>query len=130
MIAYSCHCIQLMPTKTPTRRKPKIRAKPARTTESHIDSEEALRIVMQLMELPGVSGREGRVAQFIMEHLRAAGAQESAIALDTAHKRTPIAGEVGNLILKLPGTEKGPRRLLMAHMDTVPVCIGSKPIID
>jgi tripeptide aminopeptidase len=124
------HSTQSMPTKTPVRGKRKTRTKPAAATNSHIDSAEALRIVMQLMELPGVSGREGRVAQFIMDHLRAAGVPESAIALDTAHKRTPIAGEVGNLILKLPGTEKGPRRLLMAHMDTVPVCIGSKPIVD
>jgi tripeptide aminopeptidase len=31
------------------------------------------------------------------------------------------------LILSLPGTVRAPRRLLMAHMDTVPVCVGSKP---
>jgi tripeptide aminopeptidase len=92
--------------------------------------DESLRLVMQMMSLPGLSGREGLVAQFIMEHLRQAGAEESAILLDTAHKRTPMPGEVGNLIYKLPGTLKGPRRLLMAHMDTVPVCLGSKPTID
>jgi tripeptide aminopeptidase len=36
---------------------------------------------------------------------------------------------VGNLIVKLPGTMPGPRRLLMAHMDTVPVCRGAKPVV-
>src|SRR5262245_33311417 len=96
---------------------------------AHLDLNEALRLVMQLMALPGLSGHEGPVAQFIMEQLRAAGAPESAIVLDTAHKRTPNPGEVGNLILNLPGTTAGPRRLLMAHLDTVPVCLGSKPII-
>jgi tripeptide aminopeptidase len=94
------------------------------------DLDEALRLVMQLMSLPGLSGREGPVAQFIMDQLRQAGAPESAIVLDDAHRRTPIAGEVGNLILNLPGTLRAPRRLLMAHMDTVPICLGAKPIVD
>ena len=85
---------------------------------------------MQMMALPGLSGKEGIVAQFIMEQLRSAGAAEGDIVLDTAHQRTPIPGEVGNLIFKLPGTLRGPRRLLMAHMDTVPICLGSKPVIE
>jgi tripeptide aminopeptidase len=97
---------------------------------SQLDLDESLRLVMQLMSLPGLSCREGPVAQFIMDQLRGAGAPESAIVLDDAHHRTPIAGEVGNLILKLPGTLRAPRRLLMAHMDTVPICLGSKPIVD
>jgi len=100
------------------------------SSRSQLDLDEALRLVMQLMSLPGLSGREGPVAQFIMDQLRGAGASESAIVLDDAHHRTPIAGEVGNLILKLPGTLRAPRRLLMAHMDTVPICLGSKPIVD
>lgn len=91
---------------------------------------EALRLVMQMMALPGLSCREGLVAQFIMNQLRRAGAAETDIVLDTAHRRTPTPGEVGNLIFKLPGTVQGPRRLLMAHMDTVPVCLGCKPIVD
>jgi tripeptide aminopeptidase len=85
---------------------------------------------MQMTALPGLSCREGLVASFIMDQLRKAGAPESAITLDTAHKRTPTPGEVGNLIFKLPGTLKAPRRLLMAHMDTVPICVGCKPIVD
>ena len=32
----------------------------------------------------------------------------------------------GGLILQLPGTLRGPRRLLMAHVDTVPLCIGAE----
>ncbi len=95
-----------------------------------LDLDEALRLSMQMMALPGASGKEGIVAQFIMEQLRGAGAAEADIVLDTAHQFTPIQGEVGNLIFKLPGTLRGPRRLLMAHMDTVPICLGSKPVID
>ena len=32
-------------------------------------------------------------------------------------------------MLRLPGTLRGPRRLLMAHMDTVPLCTGAKPVV-
>ncbi len=85
---------------------------------------------MQFMALPGVTGSEGLVAQFIIDQLRQAGAPASAIAFDSAHTRSPLGGEVGNLIFKLPGADRQPRRLLMAHMDTVPVCVGSQPMVD
>ena len=31
-------------------------------------------------------------------------------------------------MFRLPGTFRGPRRLLMAHLDTVPVCVGARPV--
>jgi len=122
---------RLPPRSAAARKAPRRRsqARPGSAT-AQTDLDEALRLVMQLMSLPGLSGREGPVAQFIMDQLRQAGAPESAIVLDDAHQRTPIAGEVGNLILQLSGTFPAPRRLLMAHMDTVPICLGAKPILD
>lgn len=87
-------------------------------------------LVMQLMAIPGRSGEERGVAEFIVKKLRAAGSSDSATQFDNAHKHTPLAGDTGNLIFKLPGTLRGPRRLLTAHMDTVPVCVGSKPLRD
>ncbi|MEX0977504.1 MAG: M20/M25/M40 family metallo-hydrolase [Pirellulales bacterium] len=84
-------------------------------------------MVMELMAIPGTSGREGAVAAYITKKLREFGAPASAIRSDNAHKKTPLAGEVGNLIFQMPGTITGPRRLLMAHMDTVPICVGAKP---
>lgn len=124
-----------MATKSAARRakvsKPGPKAKAKRIAGGpEPDLDEALRLTMQMMALPGLSGKEGMVAQFIMEQLRAAGAPEANIVLDTAHQRTPMAGEVGNLIFKLPGTLHAPRRLFMAHMDTVPICLGSKPRIE
>ena len=44
------------------------------------------------------------------------------------NRRTPLGGQVGNLVLKLPGTVRGPRRMLSAHVDTVPICVGSRPV--
>lgn len=145
--ANTFHSIQIMPIKPPLRRTRKqsaaatkkktgrkanstVAAAPSAPSSAAPDLDEALRLVMQLMALPGLSGREGLVAQFIMNQLREAGAPEANIVLDDAHRRTPLAGEVGNLILQLPGTLSAPRRLLMAHMDTVPICLGSKPTID
>ena len=85
-------------------------------------------MVMELMAIPGKSGQEAAVAQYITKKLREAGAPADAIRHDNAHTKTPIKGEVGNLILQLPGTVKAPRRLLMAHMDTVPICVGAQPV--
>jgi tripeptide aminopeptidase len=81
------------------------------------------------MAIPGPSGQEAAVLREITRTLRRAGAPASAIHTDNAHRRTAISGDVGNLILRLPGTFRGPRRLLMAHTDTVPLCVGSKPAV-
>jgi tripeptide aminopeptidase len=85
--------------------------------------------VLELLAIPGGSGNEKAVADQIVKRLREAGCPADAIAFDTAHTKTPLKGNVGNLIVKLPGTQPGPRRLFMAHMDTVPVCIGTKPVV-
>jgi len=90
----------------------------------------AVATLLDLLAIPGLSGREGAVAERIVKRLRAAGCPAAAIAFDKAHTRSPVKGEVGNLIVQLPGTRPGPRRLLMAHMDTVPVCLGAKPVVS
>ncbi len=87
----------------------------------------ALRLVTELMRIPGPSGEEAAVASAILAHLRAAGLAESRIKHDTAHRKTKIPGQIGNLIVTLPGTFRGPRRMLSAHLDTVPICVGSRP---
>jgi tripeptide aminopeptidase len=93
-----------------------------------VDQKRAFQMVMELMAIPGSSGREGAVASYITKKLREAGAPDSAIRSDNAHKKTPLPGEVGNLVFQMPGTIRGARRLLMAHMDTVPICVGAKPV--
>ncbi|NCA12315.1 M20/M25/M40 family metallo-hydrolase, partial [bacterium] len=93
------------------------------------DLASARKLVLELMAIRGGSGDEKAVAERIVKHLRAAGCRADAIHFDTAHTKTPLPGNVGNLIVKLPGTRAGPRRLLMAHMDTVPVCLGSQPVV-
>lgn len=98
------------------------------TATPKLDESRATDLVMQLMAIEGRSCEEGRVADFIRDRLLEAGAKPSAIQHDSAHRRTPTPGEVGNLIFKLPGTRRLPRRMLSAHLDAVPICVGSKPV--
>jgi tripeptide aminopeptidase len=94
------------------------------------DLTRAQQLVMELMAIPGKSGEEAAVADYIRGKLLAAGAPQGALKTDNAHKQALIASNTGNLILKLPGTMKAPRRMLSAHMDTVPICVGCQPRIE
>jgi len=91
-------------------------------------SRRAKELVLQMLAIPGVSGREGRVVEFITAKLRQAGAPAAAVQTDQAHRRSPHGGEIGNLVFHLPGTQRVGRRLLMAHLDTVPLAEGTRPV--
>jgi len=117
---------QIVTSTKPARRTKQTRtASPTQVPEP--DLARALDLVMELMQVPGPSCREREAAALVREKLLKAGAPAEAILSDDAHKKSPAGGEVGNLIVRLPGTIRGPRRLLMAHLDTVPICIGCKP---
>lgn len=92
-----------------------------------IDEARALKLVTQLMSIRGPSCEEAAVAAAITTFLIDHGVEPAAIVHDTAHKRTPRPGAVGNLIVKLPGAARRPRIMLSAHMDTVPICVGAQP---
>ena len=98
------------------------------TTPFRHDRRDAFQLVMDLMAIQGTSGHEAVAARHVIDTLRSAGAAESAIHTDAAHKRTPVTGDHGNLVLRLPGTIRAPRRMLSAHLDTVPICVGSQPV--
>ena len=92
------------------------------------DSQRASDLVMQLLAIPGRSGEEQGVAAFLSGQLKRAGVPARAVLTDTAHRRSPFGGQIGNLIVKLRGTMRAPRRLFTAHMDTVPICVGCRPV--
>ena len=104
-------------------------AAPSTTAIPAADLAAARRVVLDLLAIRGGSGDEKAVAERIVKWLREAGCPKAAVSFDKAHTKTPLKGNVGNLIIKLPGTLPGPRRLFMAHMDTVPVCLGAKPVV-
>ncbi len=103
------------------------KGKPSAVVAPVPDAQRATQLVLELLAIPGKSGNEGAVADVIQHRLLDAGAQASMIRRDNVCRHTPIKGETGNLILKLPGTFRGPRRMFSAHMDTVPICVGSRP---
>lgn len=102
--------------------------KQSETSRPTIDQKSALALVTEMMAIPGKSCHEGKVVEYIRHRLLAAGIPESAISTDRTNKLSPVGGETGSLIVKLPGTVRGPRRLMMAHIDTVPLCVGSRPV--
>ena len=95
-----------------------------------INEKAAVSRVTKMMAIPGKSGEEQAIAEFITTELKNAGVPDAAIQFDSAHKKSHLGGQIGNLIVKLPGTVKGPRRLLMGHIDTVPLCVGARPVRD
>src|SRR5438067_1986290 len=105
-------------------------SRPSSVSGASPDLKRAERLVLELMAIPAKSGEEAPVAAYLRDKLLAAGAPADAVITDNAQKQAIIRGNTGNLILKLPGTVKGPRRMLSAHMDTVPICVGSQPKIE
>lgn len=91
--------------------------------------QDAVKLVLDLLSVPGKSGEEAAIRDRIVELAQSAGVPKSAITTDQVHKKSHRGGQVGNLIIKLPGTTRQPRRLLMSHMDTVPLCVGARPVI-
>lgn len=90
----------------------------------------AVRHLMDLLSVAGLSGREAAVAGEIRRKLVATGCPTSWIRTDLAHRRicSPERFETGNLIVRFPGTRREPRRMFLSHMDTVPICRGAVPV--
>src|SRR5262249_46286350 len=84
--------------------------------------------LMRFLAVEGVTGQEAAIAQEVVDALVAAGVPRKAIRFDRAHDEIPVPPQTGNLIVTLPGTVAAPRRLLMTHLDTVPLCAGAKPV--
>ncbi len=88
---------------------------------------EAIKNLMQLLATPGPSGGEGPVAELIKTQLLEAGAQPDWFSY-AGKTRLPKHFEIGNLIVKIPGTQNTPRIMFSAHLDTVPICQGAIPV--
>ncbi len=100
----------------------------AATNAPDINEKRAVDLVTELIAIPGKSCEEGQIVDRIKGKLQEIGIPKSAMYVDGANRKSSAGGEVGNLIVKVPGTFRGPRRLLMAHVDTVPLCVGARPI--
>ncbi len=102
----------------------------SQTDAPDINKDSALERFLAITQIPGLSGDEAAVAKAIEDTLVAAGVDPSNIQYDSAGTRTDPKGNCGNLIVSLPGNGDGPRTMLSAHMDTVPICSGAQPVVD
>jgi tripeptide aminopeptidase len=93
-----------------------------------IDREAAINRLMRFLAVEGITGQESAIANEVKTVLIESGVPPTAIRFDSANERIPVPTQTGNLIVDLPGTVDGPRRLFMTHLDTVPLCAGAKPV--
>src|SRR5262249_20043661 len=92
------------------------------------DRDQAEALLLRFLAVEGVTGQEAAIAQEVTQALLEAGVPRKAIRFDHAHERIALPPQTGNRIVRLPGTQPGPRRLLMPHLDTVPLCAGARPV--
>ena len=64
-------------------------------------------LLLQALSIPGLSGEESAIMTFLVDQLRQAGATDEVLGFDQAQRKIPHGGQIGNLILKLPGTRPG-----------------------
>ena len=91
--------------------------------ESH-----AVARLMRFLSIEGITGQEKAIGAEVVKALREIGISSKAIRFDSANARIPLPTQTGNLIVTLPGTKPGPRRLFSTHLDTVPLCAGAVPL--
>jgi tripeptide aminopeptidase len=92
------------------------------------DEAAAVRRLMRFLAVEGVTGQEAAIGRDVVRALTEAGVPRKWIRFDDAHTRIPLPTQTGNLLVTLPGTRPGRRRLFMTHLDTVPLCAGAVPV--
>jgi tripeptide aminopeptidase len=93
-----------------------------------VNADEAVDRLLRLLAVEGITGHERAVGEAVRRELLEAGVPRARPRFDRAHEKIPLPTETGNLIVSLPGTRPGPRRLFMTHLDTVPLCAGARPV--
>jgi tripeptide aminopeptidase len=93
-----------------------------------IQPPQAIARLMRFLAVPGITGEEKRIAEAVREELIHVGVPKNRIRFDKAHEKIPLPTQTGNLIVDLPGTRPGPRKLFSTHLDTVPLCAGAVPV--
>src|SRR5947209_2618514 len=95
-----------------------------------MDQQRAVARLMRFLAIEGITGQEKAIGAAVVRDLVDAGVPRRSMRFDDAHRRIPLPTETGNLIVNLPGTRSGPRRLFMTHLDTVPLCAGAVPVLQ
>ncbi len=100
-----------------------------------IDESAAIDRLLRCLPVPGISCEEALIAERVLQELESYGYPRELLYVDRAHERTRKQGQVGNHFLNLAASnETGalaslPRRMLSSHLDTVPICLRSDPVL-
>src|SRR5438105_1111874 len=92
------------------------------------DADQAIDRLMRFLAVEGITGQEEAIGRTVVDTLVKGGVPRKLIRFDKANDKIPLPTQTGNLIVTLPGTRPGPRRLFMTHLDTVPLCAGASPV--
>ncbi len=92
-----------------------------------MDQEIALQDLMALLKLSAGPGEEDVVVKHLTGLFEEWGIPQSDWETDDTCKQSEYGGRSGNLILRMNGHGKGPRKFFSAHMDTVPYAVGTVP---
>jgi tripeptide aminopeptidase len=92
-----------------------------------LDTDAAIDRLMRFLAVEGITGQEQAIGRAVVRELTGGRGPRPRIRFDDAHQKIPLPTQTGNLIVTLPGTRPGPRRLFMTHLDTVPLCAGAMP---
>jgi tripeptide aminopeptidase len=96
--------------------------------EIQIDKKRLIDQLIDLCRIVGPSGRESRIAEYIIDFARNHISQ--GLILDPFSVETiPDGGDTANIIIRVPGTAEGEIIFLSAHLDTVPVNFDGEPEI-
>jgi tripeptide aminopeptidase len=93
------------------------------------EEERALSRLLDLLSISAPAGEEGGVRDYILKTLGRIGVPREAVRVDDAPSRIDLPCQTGNVIVFLPGTAPGPRLLVSAHMDTVPLARSAEPVV-
>lgn len=92
-----------------------------------IDGEQAVAYLLRFLAVEGTTGDEAAIGEEIAAALGELGVPAGAMRYDDSPRRIPLPTAAGNLIVDLEGDPGLPRRLFVAHRDTVPLCAGAVP---
>lgn len=96
--------------------------------DDQLDTQAAIDRLMRFLAVEGITGQEQAIGKAVVRELIALGVPRSRIHFDRVQEQIPLPTQTGNLIVALPGTLAGRRRLFMTHLDTVPLCAGAVPV--
>lgn len=93
------------------------------------DEAQAITFLHRFLSVEGITGQEKAIAEAVATALVVVGVPRRWIQVDEAAQRIPLPTQSGNLLVHLPGTlPDRPRLLFLAHLDTVPLCAGARPV--